>query len=290
MSMHTRVSVLHVVLLAACAMLPASCGTTAHKPDANARSIRIKGSDTMLPLVQRWAAEFMRLHPSTAIYVEGGGTETGIEALIAGDVDLCSASRSLTPDEVRRLLEKRGSLGISVLTAKDALSVYLNPANPVRNLTVAQLRGIFTGRTRNWSELGGGDLPVTVFNRYPNSGTYHFFAEHVLPGEEYSSSFASVPTTKAVANGVRSNPGGIGFGGLAYGPDLVHCSIEGVAPTEEHVRDGSYPIARYLYFYLAHEPEGLLQQFIDWVLSDAGQAVVADVGYVPLWEVEAPSP
>ncbi|MBE0645776.1 MAG: phosphate ABC transporter substrate-binding protein [Bacteroidetes bacterium] len=249
------------------------------------RVLRIKGSDTMLLLATRWAEEFMQLHPDAAVYVEGGGSATGIDALIEGDVDLCTASRTLRADEARRLLEKRGSLGISVLTAKDALSVYLHPDNPLHNLTQAQLRGLFTGTITRWDAIGGAPLPVQVISRSPNSGTYLFFEEHILEGRTYAETAVIVPTTPAVIRQVQANPGAIGYGGVAYGAEVIHASVDGVAPTQENVMNGTYPISRYLYLYAAAIPDGLVKEFIDWVLSIAGQQIVHEVGYIPLWDL-----
>ncbi|HOJ04683.1 MAG TPA: phosphate ABC transporter substrate-binding protein [Bacteroidota bacterium] len=273
------------ILLLASALLLLSCGGSQPGEAQGPAVIRIKGSDTMLQLTTRWAGEFMRNHADIAVYAEGGGTESGIEALIDGDVQLCAASRTLLPDEVRRLLKKRGYLGITVLTAKDALSVYLHPRNTVRSLSMEQLRGLFNGSIRNWSEVGGPNLPVLVVSRQPNSGTYLFFEEHVLRGDAYSTAAMTLPTTEAVIRAVAASPGAIGYGGLAYGADLVHCAIDGVEPTMEKVRDGSYPISRYLYLFAAGPLTGPGKTFIDWVLSDEGQAIVAGIGYIPLWDV-----
>lgn len=248
-------------------------------------TIRVKGSDTMLRLVSRWAEEFMKLHPDIAVYVEGGGTGTGINALIDGDIDLSSASRTFRPSEVRLLLEKRGSLGLSILTAKDALSIYLNPGNPVRDLSLAQLRGMFHGEITNWKEVGGEDMSIRVISRPPNSGTFFFLRERVLEGEPYTPASVTVPTTAAVIQEVRQDRAAIGYGGLAYGRDVIHCAIEGVKPTAENVRNGSYPIARYLYLYAAKPPEGAIKTFVDWILSNRGQQIVSEIGYIPLWEL-----
>ncbi len=272
------------LLLAAALAIP-SCASTPQRHDDGAETLHIKGSDTMLRLVNRWAEDFMRLHPEIAVYSEGGGSETGIRALIEGETDLSSASRTLRPSEVKQLLQKRGSLGLSILAAKDALSVYLNPANPVRDISLAQLRDIFAGRIENWKEISGEDLPITVIGRPPNSGTFLFFEEHVLEGEPYSDRSTTVPTTSAVITQVRAQRGAIGYGGLAYGRDVTHCAVEGVEPTAENVRNGSYPIARYLYFFAASPPEGSIKLFIDWVLSNAGQQIVEEIGYIPLWEL-----
>lgn len=272
------------LLFTATLILP-GCAPAPPQRDDGAETLRIKGSDTMLRLVSRWAEDFMKLHPDIAVYTEGGGSETGIRALIEGEVDLSSASRTLRPSEVGQLLEKRGSLGLSILTAKDALSVYLNPANPVRDLSFAQLKDIFSGRIDNWREISGENLPIVVIGRQPNSGTFLFFKEHVLEGAQYSSRSTTVPTTSAVIAQVKAQRGAIGYGGLAYGKDVIHCAVEGVEPTAENVRNGSYPIARYLYFFAAAPPQGSIKLFVDWVLSSAGQQIVDEIGYIPLWEV-----
>jgi phosphate transport system substrate-binding protein len=288
--MSKRESTLHYLTNAATVVLLslsllAGCRSGSDAVSDGRAVIRIKGSDTMLLLTSRWAEEFMRVHPRIAVYADGGGTETGIEALIEGETDLCAASRTLRAEEVRRLLQKRGSLGISVLTAKDALSVYLHPDNPVNSLTMEQITGLFTGEIRNWRDVGGADVPVTVISRQPNSGTFLFFEEHVLQGRPYSRGAETVASTDAVIRRVRELPGAVGYGGLPFGDDLSHVAVGGIKPTADNVRNGSYPISRYLYLYASRPLEGELKLFVDWVLSNAGQTVVRNVGYIPLWDV-----
>jgi phosphate transport system substrate-binding protein len=245
--------------------------------------IRIKGSDTMLLLVERWAQAFMMAHPGVVVEVEGGGTATGIRELIRGDVEIASASRPLRPEEARRLLERQGSLGYAVLVGRDALSVYLHPDNPVTDLSLVELRGIFTGEIRRWSEVGGRDARITVLTRNPASGTYFFFAQHVLGGGEYTRRARVLPTTAAIIDAVQADPDAVGYGGVGYVEGVRPCAVEGVAPTAENVRLGEYPISRYLYFYTAAPPEGLIKDFVDWVLGAEGQAIVREVGYVALY-------
>lgn len=242
----------------------------------------------MMYLAMRWAEAFMQRHPEVAVYVEGGGSGSGLRALIDGDAELCTSSRPMRADEARALLQRQRSLGFSILTAKDGLSIYLHPENPIRNLSLAQLRALFLGDVRNWSELGGENLPVRIFGRPPNSGTHLFFEEHVLRGNPATHASTTVPTTAAMVERVRADRGAIGYGGLAYGSDVTHASIDGIAPTAENVRNGTYPIARYLYLYAARAPEGHRKDFIDFVLGAAGQSVVRDVGYIPLWETAGP--
>jgi phosphate transport system substrate-binding protein len=247
--------------------------------------IRIKGSDTMVILAQRWAEEYMRQHTGIAVYVEGGGSATGIEALIKGEIEICTASRPLQPSEVRRLAQQQQNIGIAFRVAKDGLSIYLHPDNPIRDLRFVQVKDIYTGRIKNWQEVGGKDEPIAVFSRTPSSGTYLYFQEHVLEGEPYSDAVIAMPTTAAIVAAVEKNPSAIGYGGLAYGKTLVHCKIDGVSPTEESVREDKYPIARYLYFYTIKKPDTIVKSFIDWVLGKEGQRVAKEIDYIPLFEV-----
>ncbi|MBN2092033.1 phosphate ABC transporter substrate-binding protein [candidate division KSB1 bacterium] len=244
--------------------------------------IRLKGSDTMLILASKWAEKYMKLHPSISIYVEGGGTESGIKALINGEIDICLASRPMRPAEVKLLAEKYGKIGLSFLVAKDALSVYIHPANPVKNLTPMQLKKIFRGEIHNWRELGGEDRPVLIFIRPPNSGTYLYFQEHVLDGEAYSSNVQTFLTTEALSEAIAKNSNSIGFGGVAYGPGIEHCKINGIDASIENLQNDTYPIIRYLYLYTVDTPAGPIKALIDWILRD-GQRVVKEVGYVSLW-------
>ena len=271
-------------VLAAWGLLGAGCS---HIPQGSLSPqpgiIRIKGSDTMRILALRWAEEYMRTHDGILIYVEGGGTLAGIEALIKGETDLGCASRSLDAGEIKRLWERRGTLGFKFLCAKDALSIYINAANPIRDLSLEQVASILTGRFRDWSEVGGPSGKIAVYIREPNSGTRAFLREHVMGGIPYAPDAVTVAGTEALARRVAEDPRGISFGGIAYGPQVVHCRIDGVAPSRESVRDGSYPIARYLHLYASTEPEGAARDFIDWVLGEEGQRVVAETGYIPLW-------
>lgn len=247
--------------------------------------LKIKGSDTMVILTQRWAEEFMKRTPGVSIYVEGGGSATGIAALIKGEVQICASSRPIRPEEVRRLVQARDFLGVSHLVAQDALSIYVHPQNPVQRLSLAQVQAIFTGAITNWKTLGGINAPITVLTRSPNSGTYLYFQEHALAAQDYAAHARSMPTTAAMVEEIARNVAAVGYGGLAYGEKLVHCRLDEVAPTEENVRNGSYPLARYLYFYTIDKPTGTVKAFIDWVLSAAGQTVVREIGYIPLFEL-----
>lgn len=273
-----------LLLLLACGLSLLACSATRSvAPPAN--TIRLKGSDTMVPLAQRWAEEFMRRHDNISVYVEGGGTATGFDALIKGEIEICTASRPLRSLEARQLVERQQNLGVATLVAKDGLSVYLHPNNPVRNLSLAQVRDIYLGKIKYWREVGGSEEAIVALSRSPSSGTYLYFQEHVLEGQPFGANVINLPTTAAIAAEVEKNPRALGYGGIAYGQQLVHCKINGVSPTAEAVRKDVYPIARYLYVYTIKKPEGVTKRFIDWVLGREGQRLVKEAGYIPLFEV-----
>ena len=266
-------------------LLISGCSSIPHLSPQASSSIRIKGSDTLLYLAESWALEYMKQYPGVSIYVEGGGSALGIEALINGSADIASASRPLRAEEIRELMKQRGSLGFSVLCAKDALSIYVHPSNPVETVSIPQLRGIFTGSIKNWSSLGGQDSPITVYARNPNSGTYAFLEEHILLGDTYLQDAVTLSTASEVTEAIARDLNGIGYAGFVHSGNIKGLSIGGVEPTPENVRNGTYPIARHLYFYLVREPRGHIKRFIDWILSNEGQKVAESVGYIPLYEL-----
>lgn len=259
-----------------------SCNTTSQK---NITYIFIKGSDTMLILTRLWAQEYMKLYNNTSIYTEGGGSASGITSLIEGNIDICAASRPMKAFEVRQLAEKHSRLGISFLVGKDALSIYLNPENPVNNLTFKQLQDIFTGKITNWSDIGGPDKKIDVFSRSPNSGTFLYVKDHILDGKDFLDNAQIFNTTNAIIKAIEQNKFAIGYGGIAYGENIKHVFINNIAPTVANVKNNTYPLSRYLYFYTIDSPKGEIKEFIDWVLSQPGQTIVAKSGYIPLWNM-----
>jgi len=266
----------------ASAALAAACASV---PRGEDRTLRLAGSDTMRPLAERWAAAFMLKHPGTVVRVAAGGSGAGIRALIAGQAELATASRALLPDEVRGVADRHGTVGVSVLCARDALSIYLNPRNPLRELGQPSLKGIFTGRIGSWHKLGGPELAIHVVIRPPDSGSHRLFRDRVLHEEPFSDRATVLPTTEAIVDAVRQDPAAVGFGGMAFGTDLVHCPIDGALPTPDDVRSGAYPLARYLYLHARRPPRGLARRFVEFVLGGEGQALVEEVGFVPLWPV-----
>jgi phosphate transport system substrate-binding protein len=248
-------------------------------------TIRIKGSDTMLKLTELLAEEFMKVNPGVSVYVSGGGTKNGIKALTRNEVDICTASRPLKSDEVKMIADNYGSLGMNFLVAKDALSIYLNPDNPVKNLTMQQLKDIFTGKITNWNEVGGEDSPILTIIRSTNSGTHLYFKDHVLNGEDYANKAIVKTTTNSVVEEILQHENAIGYGGMGLGKEITHASINGIKATREASVEGAYPISRYLQFYTLKEPRGAVKEFIDFVTSSAGQHIVEEQGFIPLWKL-----
>jgi phosphate transport system substrate-binding protein len=255
---------------------------------ARAGNITVKGSDTMVILGQRWAEEFMKKNPATIIQVTGGGSGTGISALINGTTDICESSRSMKSTEKEKLRDRYNNTGVEIPVARDGLAVYLNGTNPVSDLTLDQLKGIYTGRLTNWKEVGGPDARIIVYSRENSSGTYVFFKETVLGGADFTPRAQTMPGTAAVVNSVAKEKFGIGYGGAAYAKAIKIVKVKkdagsaGIAPSKATVLDGTYPLARPLFFYLRAKPTGDIKSFIDWVLSGEGQGIVEKVGYYPV--------
>ncbi len=246
-------------------------------------TIRVKGSDTMLILNRLWAEGYMQKFPGTTVYVEGGGTGSGVAAMIEGSVDISAASRPLQAEEIQKLAARYQSIGIAHLVGKDALSVYVHPDNPVRDLTLKQLKEIFSGQIVNWIDVGGDDERIQVISRPPNSGTHQYFKSHILQGENYRDDADIEATTAGIVRQVMRYPNAISYGGFAYGDSLWHCRINSIPPTEASVRFDLYPISRYLYFYTIDKPKGTVKHFLNWVFSEEGQAIVREAGYITLW-------
>ena len=254
------------------------------------RYITVKGSDTMVHLTSIWAEEFMTANPGAEISVTGGGSGTGIAALINGTTDICAASRPMKEKETQ-LAAGKGVQPQEFVVGRDGIAIIVNPENPVSVLTMQQLKQIFTGEVTNWKEVGGDDQPILVFSRESSSGTYVFFQEHVLDKADYTQSARLLPGTSALVQGVSADKGGIGYVGLGFAEHgegikavlvAVDAQSEAVTPSEETVRLGLYPIARPLYLYTKGAPTGLAKDFIDFTISEKGQQIVKETGYVPL--------
>jgi phosphate transport system substrate-binding protein len=277
-----------LLLLSICLLAAASAAGCAEAPDGLGQTINLKGSDTMLQLGQRWAENFMMEHPEVRIQVTGGGSGTGVAALINGTTDICQSSRPIKEEEKASVKERRNAEVVETPVAIDALAVYLNRQNKVESLTMAQLKDIFQGKITNWRQVGGADSNIILYGRENNSGTYVFFKEHVLANEDFSDKYQPLGATAAVINAVVKDPNGIGYGGIGYATDLKAITIakdassEPVAPTMENALSNRYPLSRFLFWYTAGEPTGTLKEFVDWVVGPQGQSTVGDVGFYPL--------
>ena len=256
---------------------------------ARAGNITVKGSDTLVILAQKWAEVYMGKNPEVKIQVTGGGTGTGFAALQNNATDLCDASRPIKAKEKENCIMAFKKAPKEYKVALDGLAVYVNEQNPVKELSLAQVKDIYTGKITNWKEVGGPDLPIVVYSRENNSGTYEFFKEHVLKGADFAASAQTMPGTAALLQAVGKDPNGIGYGGIAYGGGAKHLSVKkddqspAIEPTQETVMNGSYPIWRYLYIYLNPAlDKGEIADYLKWIRSEDGQKVVADVGYFPL--------
>ncbi|MCX6310902.1 MAG: phosphate ABC transporter substrate-binding protein [Bacteroidetes bacterium] len=249
---------------------------------------KIKGSDTMLPLSQKEAESFMKKTPTAKLTVTGGGSGVGVAALIDGSTDICMSSRAMKMDEKLKM-QDAGRAFKEVIVAYDALSVIVNPGNTVTQLTREQLEGIFTGKIKNWKEVGGADLAIVVYSRESSSGTYEFFKDHVMLKKNYAATVLSMASTGAIVQSVSQTKGAIGYVGMAYENNTVKAlkvSFDKgktfVAPSMETAKNKTYPITRPLYYYYLNSSEKLVKPYIDYVLSPEGQAVVKQTGYVPL--------
>lgn len=250
--------------------------------------ITVKGSDTMVILAQRWAERYMTKNPDVSIQVTGGGSGTGISALINGTTDICNASRPMKNSERDKLKQRYGSRGVEIKCAQDGLSMYVNEKNPVTELTLQQIKDIYTARITNWSEVGGPKQKIILYSRENNSGTYVYFKDNVLLGEDFAAGAQNLPGTASVVNAVARDEWGIGYGGAAYGKGIREVKVKkdaaspSFAPTSDNIRSGKYPITRYLFMYVKNKPTGIIKEYVDWILGDEGQSVVMDVGYFPI--------
>ncbi len=258
------------------------------------KSIQIKGSDTMVNLGQAWAEAFNKKNPGVNVAVTGGGSGTGIAALISGTADIAECSRTMKDKEIQRAQENKIEPK-EFIVALDGLAVVVNPANPVSQLTVDQLADIFTGRFTNWKDVGGKSIPIVILSREVNSGTHVYFKEHVLRkgnekgSEEFSPSALLMPSSQAIADEVSQNPNAIGYYGMGYvspGQKAIAVAKDKdsayVNPTIENVKNGSYPVSRPLLLYTNCEPGGVIKEFIDFVLSPEGQEIVKKIDFVPV--------
>lgn len=254
---------------------------------ATAGNITIKGSDTMVRLGQRWAEEYMKKNPGSVIQVSGGGSGTGIAALFNGTTDICISSRDMKPKEYNDAKAKNLDVR-RIAVSLDGIAIFLNKENPVNDLTLAQIRAVYTGELTNWKEVGGPDATIILYGRENNSGTYAYFKEHVLEEDDFADRCQTLPGTASVVNALTKDAKGIGYGGIAWATTVKHAGVKStdtsmaIHPTMEAVSNGNYPISRELYFFLRGEPTAEVKEFINWALSPEGQKVAESADYIPL--------
>jgi phosphate transport system substrate-binding protein len=252
-----------------------------------ADKITVKGSDTMVILAQKWAEVYMAKNPGTAIQVTGGGSGVGLSSLINGSTDIANSSRPLKQSELEKIKGRYGTLGVEIACAKDGITIYLNKANGVTELTLKQLSEIYSGKVTNWKDVGGVDAPIKLYGRENSSGTYVYFKDNVVK-KDYAITCQSLPGTAAIVNAVKKDKNGIGYGGAAFDSGVKDCKIKkdanspALLANAETIKNKTYPITRYLYMYLATKPKGALKDYIDWILSPDGQKITTQVGYFPI--------
>jgi phosphate transport system substrate-binding protein len=292
----TTTSVIHVLLaLLASSLVLAACAPPGNSEAApGVRAIENKGSDTMVNLALAWAEAYQQVNADVRLSVTGGGTGTGLAALINGTVDIANASRAIKTEE----LEKAQANGIEpkeFIVARDAIAIITHLSNPVSQLTLQQLSAIYRGEIANWKELGGEDRPIVLLSRETNSGTHVFFLENVvrLSQKENKDLFAPetllMPSSEGITAEVKQNPNAIGYDGLGYvTPEVKVIAIAKddqspyVLPTAQSANDKSYPIARDLYMYTRGEPAGMVKAYMEWLLGPEAQKIVAKLGFVPV--------
>jgi len=250
--------------------------------------ITVKGSDTLVILAQKWAEVYMGKNPGQKIQVTGGGTGTGFAALQNQSTDLCNASRKIKAKEIETCVKAFGKRPTEYKVAVDGLSVYVSADNAVKELTLEQLEFIFTGKLKNWKDVGGSDAPITVYSRENSSGTYEFFRQRVLANKDFKLGSLDMNGSKEVVELVGNTRTAIGYSGMGYATDRVKMlriirtpGERAVAPTIKDTQNKTYPLARSLLVYTLGEPQGAVKKYIEWMLSAQGQKIVEENGYVP---------
>lgn len=250
--------------------------------------VEIKGSDTMVNLGQLWAEQFMDKNPEAQLAVTGGGSGTGIAAIINGTADIAQSSRQMKDKEMEEAKDNGFELKEFVV-GRDGIAIAVNKDNPIEAVTLEQLKGIFTGKITNWKEIGGNDENIVVMSRESNSGTYVFFKEFVLKDEEYATSALLMPSNQAIVEGLKQDTSGIGYIGLAYANDEIKVipvkkddNSEGVMPSLETINAGDYPVSRPLFLYTAGDPDGVVKLYMDFIMGQEGQSIVEEIGFIPV--------
>jgi len=247
-------------------------------------ALNIEGSDTIVNMAQAWAEKFQTDNPNVTISVKGGGSGNGIAALINGTVDFADASREIKPEEIDQA-KKNNVDPVATVVAKDGISVVVNPANTMSDITIDQLGKVYRGEITNWKDLGGADKPIVLLGRDTSSGTYEFFQTAVVgKDKKYAKTMRNLGSNQEIVAEVEGNPNAIGYVGLGYaqqaGDKVTRLKVNGVEDTVANVKSKSYPLSRDLYMYSNGQPRDLGKAYIDWILGTDGQKVVQDQGFV----------
>jgi len=287
------VALIVILLLSACGSPNPQDNAQPSNSSAQAY-IENKGSDTLVNVALAWAERYQKDHPEVQISVTGGGSGTGFAALINGTIDIANASRGIKPEEIDQA-KKNGFEPVEFIVANDAIAVIVNPKNPISELTLEQVSRIYKGELTNWKELGGEDRPIVRLSRETNSGTHVYFLETVirLESKEDKSIFSAdtllLPSSEGIIAEVSDNPNAIGYDGLGYVTPQVKmvalaASPNGpfILPSARTVTNKEYPISRHLFMYTRGEPQGAEKDYLDWILSPEAQAIVTELGFVPV--------
>lgn len=274
----------------------ASAGCKKSQQQGGKTIIQNKGSDTMVNLAQAWAEAYKKVAPEVEVEVSGGGSGVGIAALIKGTVDIANASRELKPSEIEQAKKNTGKEPKEFIVGYDALAIYVHKDNPLNEITIEELREIYAegGKITRWSDLGvkipgATSDDIVRVSRQSSSGTYEFFREHILNNRDFKLGSRDMNGSKEVVELVSTTPTAIGYSGMGYATPKVKMlkvakkkGEPAYAPSVENVHNKNYPIARSLQIYTLGEPQGEIKKYIDWILSEEGQKIVEELGYVPL--------
>ncbi len=289
-----KLRLLYVVLILSLSVACSSKASSSGSSQKTSAYIQNKGSDTLVNLALAWAERYQAEHPDVSISVTGGGSGTGIAALINRTVDIANASRQIMPDEITQMKAK-GFTPVEFVVARDAIAVIVNPTNPVSQLTLQQISDIYSGKYTNWKQVGGEDRPIVRLSREVNSGTHVYFRDTVIRlGQKNNKTLFApdtllLPSSEGIVSELRQNPNAIGYDGLGYVPkDLKVIAVAHdanspyVLPSAKTANNKTYPIARDLYMYTAGQPSGAVKAYLDWIQTPEAQKIVADLGFVPL--------
>ncbi len=293
------------LLLCGCSQTTEPTGDGQGKPSGKSGSatttakqvIQNTGSDTMVNLAQAWAEEYNKVDPAVSVEVSGGGSGTGIAALIAGTVDIANCSRKMEPEEIAKAKQNTGKEPKQFLLGYDALAVYVHKDNPLDEITLEQLADIFGegGKTTDWAQMGvkasgSAGQEIIRISRQSNSGTYAYFREAILgKGRDFKLGSRDMHGSKDVVELISKTPTAIGYSGMGYATPQVKMlrvarkkGEPAYAPTVENTLNHTYPISRPLFMYTLGAPNAVVKKYLDWLHSEAGQKIVGQSGYVPL--------